>query len=257
MNRLSQVPIEELRKIVMESDTFVSIIRKVGGYKTPHASTDTLKRYLKTHGIDFEHIPCGPRASVGRLYFATPCLDPNEVLVANSKYGGHTARRAVVRGNLVEYVCAICRRGPEWMGKPMTLRLDHIDGNNRNHQLANLRFVCPNCDSQLSTYCGRNVRRTPGLCGKCGVAISKWSESGLCAKCAMRASPNRVVSRMPDRAVLMDKVWRMPSEQIAVEYGVSGQTITKWCRKYGISKPGLGYWSRLNVRLIPSQLDEP
>jgi hypothetical protein len=44
-----------------------------------------------------------------------------------------------------------------WRGHPLTLRLDHIDGNPRNYSLLNLRLLCPNCDSQQPTYCHKNV----------------------------------------------------------------------------------------------------
>ena len=38
------------------------------------------------------------------------------------------------------YKCAICGNEGEWLGKPLTLQLDHIDGNHTNHSLNNLRF---------------------------------------------------------------------------------------------------------------------
>lgn len=52
--------------------------------------------------------------------------------------------------------CGIC----EWNGRPLTLEVDHIDGNNRNHQLSNLRYLCPNCHSQTSTWKGKNKTKT-------------------------------------------------------------------------------------------------
>ena len=41
-------------------------------------------------------------------------------------------------------------------GKPLTMQLDHIDGNPHNHLLENLRMLCPNCHSQTKTYSGKN-----------------------------------------------------------------------------------------------------
>lgn len=51
--------------------------------------------------------------------------------------------------------CQICST-ETWMGKPVPLILDHIDGNSGNNFLVNLRLVCGNCDMQLPTYKGRN-----------------------------------------------------------------------------------------------------
>lgn len=44
-----------------------------------------------------------------------------------------------------------------WQGKPITLHVDHIDGNRSNNTLENLRVLCPNCHSQTDTYGHRNV----------------------------------------------------------------------------------------------------
>lgn len=70
--------------------------------------------------------------------------------------------RTTVKGNLREllkehygYTCSICGIS-EWNGREITLVLDHIDGDALNDTEDNLRFICPNCDSQLDTYKSRN-----------------------------------------------------------------------------------------------------
>ncbi|WP_060999506.1 HNH endonuclease [Mycolicibacterium mucogenicum] len=52
--------------------------------------------------------------------------------------------------------CAICGGSTNWQNLPLTLVLDHIDGDPTNNRRENLRLVCPNCDSQLPTYKSRN-----------------------------------------------------------------------------------------------------
>lgn len=54
------------------------------------------------------------------------------------------------------YKCDECSIS-EWHSKPITLELEHIDGNNRNNSLDNLRLLCPNCHSQTSTFRGKNI----------------------------------------------------------------------------------------------------
>ena len=46
-----------------------------------------------------------------------------------------------------------------WRGKELPVILDHINGNNRDNNPANLRYLCPNCDSQLETRGGKNRGR--------------------------------------------------------------------------------------------------
>lgn len=43
----------------------------------------------------------------------------------------------------------------------MSLRLDHVNGDNTDNRLVNLRIVCPNCDATLSTFSGRNIKNKP------------------------------------------------------------------------------------------------
>lgn len=57
------------------------------------------------------------------------------------------------------YKCESCENAGEWQGKPLALQVDHIDGINSNNMLENLRFLCPNCHSQTSTFAGRNASK--------------------------------------------------------------------------------------------------
>lgn len=52
--------------------------------------------------------------------------------------------------------CQVCEN-TEWMGKPIPIEIDHIDGNPENNERANLRLICPNCHAQTDTYKGRNI----------------------------------------------------------------------------------------------------
>lgn len=53
----------------------------------------------------------------------------------------------------IPYQCVDCGVREEWNGKPLTLHVDHVDGNWLNCLQENLEFRCPNCHSQTSTFC--------------------------------------------------------------------------------------------------------
>lgn len=58
----------------------------------------------------------------------------------------------------IECKCVKCGIGDKWNDEPLSLHLDHIDGNSDNNSLQNLRWLCPNCHSQTETWCGRNKK---------------------------------------------------------------------------------------------------
>jgi len=56
-------------------------------------------------------------------------------------------------------ICEECGGEAAWNGHPLSLQVDHIDGNNRNHRLENLKILCPNCHSQTHAYGAKNINR--------------------------------------------------------------------------------------------------
>lgn len=57
--------------------------------------------------------------------------------------------------------CALCGTAPSWRDRPLTLEVDHVDGDWRNNRIENLRLLCPNCHAVTGTWC-RGGRRTGG-----------------------------------------------------------------------------------------------
>ena len=52
--------------------------------------------------------------------------------------------------------CSICGHQPLWNGKHLIMILDHINGVPDDWRIENIRLVCPNCDTQLSTFKSKN-----------------------------------------------------------------------------------------------------
>ena len=51
--------------------------------------------------------------------------------------------------------CACCNNDT-WLDKPITLEIEHKDGNSDNNHPDNLELLCPNCHSYTPTYKAKN-----------------------------------------------------------------------------------------------------
>lgn len=80
-----------------------------------------------------------------------------DVFVKDSTYARHRIKQRIIEYKLIPYICSVCETLPTWEGEKLILVLDHINGINNDNRLKNLRFVCPNCESQLPTYKSKNI----------------------------------------------------------------------------------------------------
>lgn len=68
---------------------------------------------------------------------------------------GHCTGPRPIKKYLIETrgnTCSCCQIPAEWNGLPLTLQIDHVDGNSDNNLPDNLRLLCPNCHTQTETY---------------------------------------------------------------------------------------------------------
>lgn len=80
-----------------------------------------------------------------------------ELLVEGSSFQSFKLKNRLLAAGLFEPVCSICKL-KKWLEKPIPLELDHMNGNNTDNRIENLRLLCPNCHSTTSTYRGKNKK---------------------------------------------------------------------------------------------------
>lgn len=134
-----------VRSIIKSSGSLREILAKMG-ISPKGASNNTLKKYAKLYDVE---LPKNGN-SHGHSKKSIP-LD--KILVESSTYSNTcNLKKKLISAALLKEECLMCGLGASWNGLPLSLQLDHINGNPRDNRLENLRLLCPNCHTQTGTW---------------------------------------------------------------------------------------------------------
>lgn len=112
-----------------------------------------LARRIRREGLDTSHF-LGQAHGRGKSDPRRKSAD--EVLIALAPGSQRRSRPMLRRARLeigIPYECALGGQAPEWQGRPLTLVIDHINGDWLDNTPGNVRFLCPNCHAQTATWC--------------------------------------------------------------------------------------------------------
>lgn len=147
---------EEFEEAAKQSHSIAGMCRKLdlkpcgGNYRLMHNA-------IEKFALDTSHFT-GQGWNTGLKFKPFEAKPIEEILIANSSYQSFRLKRRLLDEGLKEYKCELCGLY-EWQDNPIPLELHHINGNNRDNRLDNLKLLCPNCHALTSSYRGRNKKR--------------------------------------------------------------------------------------------------
>ena len=156
MRKYSKEWLEELCK---DSYSYAEVLVKAGRSPNGGGAVATLKKKIEEYQIDISHF-------TGQRWQKSPHQKDNvvsreqyqieEIFIKNSPVTQKVLRGYVERHKLLTYTCQYCGCDGNWQNGIISLEIDHINGDNKDNRLENLRYLCPNCHALTETYRGKN-----------------------------------------------------------------------------------------------------
>lgn len=160
-HRRAPIPEDRLRDLVPICTSYADVMRGLG-MEVDDTNHRRVRRAASRLGLDTGHFT---RRPWGRPERPAPAPIAHRVLVVLPDRAGRTNRdrlHQALKEIGVPYACAECGNPGEWRGRPVTLQIDHVNGDWRDNRAANLRYMCPNCHAITSTWCRSGQRRRQG-----------------------------------------------------------------------------------------------
>lgn len=236
-----KIPADKIAKAVKLSksmqETFRLLDVRGGG-----TSYKMVRKVIEELNLDISHWETKKPGRQGKT------IPLEEILVKDSNYT-HTAslKKRLIRAGVLEYYCHTCGIR-DWQGKYIGLHLDHINGDDKDNRLNNIRLLCPNCHAQTPTFgvkgkkernyaelkraikAGRKkIKNKYNFCEQCGKGITR--EAKLCKSCHGKVREKSKIE-WPEINELVQRVKEKGYTAVGKELGVSDNAVRKHIQKH-------------------------
>lgn len=147
VNKIDALSDGEFTELIRTSSSTADVLRKlnysiVGNSWAYNIIADRMSKLNIHFGIKYIQ-----SVRTGR----TKRIPLEQILVEESNYNRSKLRERLIEEGLKKCQCEICGI-TEWLGKPISLQLHHLNGIHNDNRLSNLQILCPNCHSQTDNF---------------------------------------------------------------------------------------------------------
>jgi Zn finger protein HypA/HybF involved in hydrogenase expression len=211
---------EEFTSLVKNSKTMSELLRHFG-MENKGGNFKTCKKRIHELNLDTTHFLNRVESIIVSKQITKE--DLLKKLTINSCCNRTHLKKQLIKYNILKYECAKCKNTGIWENEKLTLQLEHKNGVSTDNRIENLEFLCPNCHSQTKTFAGRSLNKHKI---KPSEINPNW-----------RHQPKYKIRKVdrPSREILEEEIKENTMVSIGKKYGVSDNSIRKWCKSYGIN----------------------
>ena len=118
-----------------------------GNYKLMH-------RIISEYNLDTSHFT-GQGWNTGLRFRPKQEVPISDILKKGNHYQSFKLKNRLIKEGLKERICEQCGLR-QWMGSDIPLELHHVNGDNSDNRLENIKLLCPNCHALTDNYRGLN-----------------------------------------------------------------------------------------------------
>lgn len=236
---------ENLETVVKESKSKAEVLRKLG-LAAKGGNYKSLDRWLEEHNINCDHFTGQAWTKDKGLTDEVCTTKLEDLLKENVDYHSDTLKKRLWKAELKEQKCEVCGI-TEWMGKPISLELHHINGNHYDNRLENLQIVCPNCHSQTEGHRNKGKKNNSGeklgkklsekICPICGKSFKPQREINI--YCSRDCYNKSLIQNKEESPYTEENLTKLCNEcstitEVAEKLNTSRPTVRKYLEKYGL-----------------------
>ena len=146
VNKIDLLSDGEFIELIDNSSSTADVLRSLGySVKGNSWAYKIVSERMEKLSISFgKKLKINPEGKIERLPLEA-------ILTKDSEYNRTKLKDRLISEGFKEYKCECCGL-TEWMNKPISLQLHHLNGIHNDNRLSNLQLLCPNCHSQTNNF---------------------------------------------------------------------------------------------------------